>query len=347
MDKQTLEKIIEAANLAPSGGNSQPWAFEVANNVLRVKIFPERDHRIYNFKNRATYIAHGALLENVSIAAARFGYGARATVFPMPGYSAEVVFEPSENKPQGALYDAIERRHSNRKRFNTAPLSAEQKRYLFEDAESFSPCIVKYLEGPAVQEAARQTALDVVIALGNRMLHEMLFHEVLWRKEDQRERGGLYIKTMEMAPPKSILFGLMKHWPVVQFFKKRGMLEKIYAENSKTGGSAALLGTLVVPDDDRAFVQAGRLLQNIWLRATKLGLNMNLMMSVAFLWQHANLGEENVLSKEETEKINGAYARLKELFGVTEGILGAVFRVGEAPPPLDVSFKRPPVIEWK
>lgn len=43
-DAQTIRAIIEAATRAPSGHNSQPWQFAVAEN--RITISPDFSHRL-------------------------------------------------------------------------------------------------------------------------------------------------------------------------------------------------------------------------------------------------------------------------------------------------------------
>lgn len=67
---------------APSGDNCQPWRLTWDGEKLRLFNVPERDTSIYNSRQRASLIAHGAVLENMDIAARSHGYSMRPTLFP-------------------------------------------------------------------------------------------------------------------------------------------------------------------------------------------------------------------------------------------------------------------------
>lgn len=82
INKETIQKILEASINAPSGSNSQPWRFEFFDNELRIIATPEKDHPILNFRNRGTWVAHGALIENIIIAATHFGFKTKPHFFP-------------------------------------------------------------------------------------------------------------------------------------------------------------------------------------------------------------------------------------------------------------------------
>lgn len=347
MERHILEEIINAGNQAPSGGNSQSWRFIVSGNTINLVAIPEMDHRVYNFSSRGTYVAHGALIENMTVAAANFGYKTSIELMPAPNVSATLSFTPDNDDHRAELYDAIHKRHSNRKPYSQTPISETMQSYVFADSNLFPICRLETVSGSQIQEVTDETALDVAISLENHTLHGLLFHEVLWDEADQLKRGGLFVKTLEMVPPASIIFGLLKYWPIAKIFGWLGLFSKIHNENAKKAGSAALVGAIIVPNDDKAFISAGQFLENIWLRATKQGLSMSLMTGVTFLWQHANLSSDNVLTQDQTTRINQAYDNLKKFFKANNNVIAVVFRIGEAPEPLAVALKRKPIIEWK
>jgi nitroreductase len=348
MDKKVIEKIIEAGNEAPSGGNSQPWKFIVKENAVEAVVLPEKDHKVMNFKNRGTYVAHGALMENIKIASRHLGYEPKFELFPRKEVSAKITFHsPGTEKKATDLYHAISERHSNRKSYKIDPLSKEQKAYLFQEVSTFPQCELVFVEGSKISQAAENLALDVSLSLQNPVLHELLFHEIIWKEEEQKHRHGLYIKTMEVAPPKAVVFKLLKNWKILQFFTKLKVPQKIYEENTATMSSAGLFGAILVEDSDENFIHAGGLLENIWLRAAKLGLGFHLTTGLLFLWQRAHSGEAAVFSENEREILNKAYQNLKEIFQVKNKIIALTFRIGQADPPSASSYKKPPEIEWR
>jgi len=66
--KDTIRDILNDAIHAPSGHNTQPWRFALKKDQIRVFNVPNADNTAYDFKQRGTYIAHGTLLENITIA---------------------------------------------------------------------------------------------------------------------------------------------------------------------------------------------------------------------------------------------------------------------------------------
>ncbi len=347
MDKEIIEKIIAAGNHAPSGSNSQPWKFIVKDNIIQVVTLPEKDHKVFNFRNRGTHIAHGALMENIDIASRFLGYEPKFELFPQKHISTTITLSPLKEVKDVGLYNSIFQRHTNRKPYEKEPLPQKEKDYLFQAVNRFTQCELITVQGEKIHQVAENLAFDILINLQNEVLHKLLFQEIIWKEEEQKHRHGLYIKTMEATPPKAFFFNLLKNWKVAKFFNKIKLLQKIYQESAKTNASAALMGAIVVEDYDDNFTQAGRLMENIWLRASKLDLNFHLITGVLFLWQQVNFGEKSIFSENEKDTINKAYKNLTEIFNVKNKIIALTFRIGRADKPLAISYKRPPEIVWE
>jgi hypothetical protein len=355
MEKEIIKKIIESGNFAPSGGNSQPWSFIVKDNKITVLAFPDKDHQILNFKNRGTWIAHGAMMENIKIASLFFGY---RPIFEISNnmldrnistiISFEKIKELSEKEKELLdIYSYIKNRHSNRKPYSKDPLDEKEKDYLFRDLNDFSSCKLSFVEKDNIYEAAKNLPFDSILSFKNKILHEHLFKEIIWKENDQKIRGGLYLKTMEVYGPKALVFKLLKNWKIARFLYKIGFFKKVYQENVKTVCSSALVGCVCARDKDIDFIEAGKLIENIWLRASKLGLGFQLITGVPFLWQRINFGTDNIFSDEEKNIINKAYNDLSKIFQVKDKIIVSFFRVGKpVGPPSAISYKRPPIIEW-
>ena len=77
-----LREIVRYATLAPSGHNTQPWKFAVAENTIR--IFPDYDRQlpVVDPEHRELFISLGCALENLVVAAAGAGYAADVACFP-------------------------------------------------------------------------------------------------------------------------------------------------------------------------------------------------------------------------------------------------------------------------
>ena len=350
MDKEILYKIILAGSKAPSGGNSQPWKFRVKDNAIEVIALPEKDHPILNYKNRGTYIAHGALLENMEIAANYFGYEMNYQIFPDKNLSFKITLKENKNlKDEDGLYEAIFKRSTNRKHFSLNQLKKEEKEFLFKEVSKFNQCEFVYVEDKdKIQEIAKELAWDTYLNLSNKELHKLMFNEIIWSEKEEKERQGhgLFVKTMELKPQEEKVFKLLKYWPIANLFKKLGILKNIYKSIFQMYSACGLFGFLAVRNNDEDFIYLGKLMQNIWLRATKLKLGFHLITGIPFLWQGINFGGLKIFSDKEKELINNIYFKIKNISGFKNEVLALNFRLGYSEGPSANSFKKEPEIEF-
>ncbi|HAZ23401.1 MAG TPA: hypothetical protein DCY95_00815, partial [Algoriphagus sp.] len=74
LNKEELNGLVEFANLAPSGGNIQPWIWVFdQNGVLHLFHDKERSHSMLDYKGTGSLIAFGAALENIRLHCAKSG----------------------------------------------------------------------------------------------------------------------------------------------------------------------------------------------------------------------------------------------------------------------------------
>jgi hypothetical protein len=352
ISKEEIYKIIKAGVQAPSGSNSQPWKFIVKENIIQVIALPEKDHPILNYKNRGTWIAHGALLENMEIAAKNLGIKLNYKIFPYKDDSKiifEIVLEKSEIKDEDNLYEAIYKRSSNRKKFSNQNLKINEKEFLFKEVSNYSNLILKTTENEnEILEIAKNLAWDVYLNLNNEELYKLFIKEIIWDEKEEkiREGRGLYIKTMGLKPQAEKFMKLLKNKFFINLVKKLGLLKVIYKDTINTYSSCGLYGAILTKDNDIDFIYVGKLLENIWLRATKLNLSFHLISGIPFLWQGLNLGNLNIFNEKEKEIINNAYKNLEEIFQSKNLIIALTFRIGYSEPPSVKSFKSEPDIQF-
>ena len=147
--REVIKKILNTAVWAPSGDNSQPWRFEVRDRIIDVFCLPEKDNPIFNYRNRGTYLANGALIENIVIAASHEGYATEVKIFPdsaNPKHIAQIELTSSDPKAE-PLYNYILKRASNRKFYQkNKTLSLEQKNTLLQASAAFAEVKTVFIE---------------------------------------------------------------------------------------------------------------------------------------------------------------------------------------------------------
>ncbi|MBI2514757.1 nitroreductase family protein [Candidatus Wolfebacteria bacterium] len=347
-NSEDIQKILEAGVRAPSGSNSQPWKFRVKDNVIDVLALPEKDHPILNFKYRGTWLAHGALIENMAIASSEMGYRADIKIFPdksNPNLTARIALESSASKDE-PLYKCIFERTTNRKPYESHPLKMEDKIALLESIAGRGD--FRFTEDPdKLKILGEAVAVNEIVMFENPLLHRLVFEEIVWTEEEERKRGGgLYVKTMELKPPQRFALKFFKYWTIMKLLNKLGAAMAIAKDNAQNYAAASLMGIVAVEDNDEDFISAGRLCERIWLEATRLGLNLHLITGIFFLRQRILRGEISEFSQEHIELIKDAYEKTASIFDVNEGLIALLVRIGYDGEPSARSMKKAPEVEY-
>ncbi|CAG0972013.1 Putative NAD(P)H nitroreductase [Geobacteraceae bacterium] len=339
-------EVLEAAVRAPSGDNCQPWRFVIDGDVIRIFNLPDKDTSLFNHRQRASFVAHGALLENLSIAASAHGYTLDISLFPdssAPNLVAAVRMNKGSTSAD-PLSPCIPKRCTNRKRYNGGSLSTAETQTLLAAAERIPGGKVALTGSDREKsEIADVIALNDRLIFENEHLHAFLFDHVRWNDREARERAdGLDIKTLELAPPDSFAFPLLKSWPLVSFLKQFGVPRIIAGSARKLALSAAAIGVISVSGKgDKECVCAGRLIERVWLEATRLDLSFQLMTGITLLMRRVLDGETEKLSPQHVEQIRKAYGTVASRFGIEDGSVFIMFRVGRCGPPSVYSMRYP------
>lgn len=348
---EDIKKILDVSVNAPSGSNSQPWSFKINGNKLYVYAHPEKDHPILNFHNRGTWIAHGALIENIIIVSRAHGYRTKITIFPdhnLNNLTAQIEFEKSEviNEP---LYPAVSLRATNRKFYDQTPLTQNQKQeFLKTIAEIGERVTFKLIEEPdQLKVLGRAVSVNEIVMFENKKLHHLFVKELVWNEKELSKRAdGLYVKTMELKPPQEKALRLFKFWPVMSLLNKVGVARAVAKDNAKNYASCAAMGLITVDNKDGAFINAGRLIERLWLKATTMGLSFHLITGIFFFWQRMQIDGSNIFSPKHIKMIQEAYKSVVDIYGIANNeIIAGLVRIGRGGEPTARSPKKPPVIE--
>lgn len=346
---EDIKKILSYGVWAPSGDNCQPWRFGVKDNVLRIYNLPGKIP-FYNFEEKGSYLAHGALIENINIAARDLGYKSNISLFPNPSNKdlvAEIVFEKTERVPQ-ELLDVIKTRCTNRKPYKKEPLSAEQISAL-ENSVKDIPGVqnVNVTDRQNKKIIGRASAENEAIVLNTERYHQLFFKHIVWTEEEEKQKkSGLYFKTMELPGPKGFLFKFVSDWNHMKLMKKIGFPKLIVAGNAESYASAGAMSAIVTKNNTPAdFVNTGRATQRVWLTATKMGLAAHPISGILFLMQRVLVKQTEDLTAEQIQMIKNAYQEISDAFGKPDGYVTFILRIGKAPAPTANCSRLEPVIE--
>jgi len=333
-----IERILEAGNQAPSGENCQPWHFVVRDeNTIEIYLLPERDQSAYGWGRRASYLACGAVIENMIITASAEGYRADVEYFPLANPEHVATITLAKSVVVDALAPFIGKRVTNRKPYRKDPLTRAQSDALAEAAATTGYGTLALAEdADDVARLGRVGSTNEEIMLANRSLHRFFFNHVNWTKEeDERNKIGFFIKTLELPPPAQALFRILRRWPVMRMFNMIGFNEIVAKQNAAVNVAASAMGTLMIDGVEPIdFVKIGRSVERLWLTATSLGLSLQPLTGVLFFkLRIIDGGEKNVFSPRERARILESYRVAESIFAAEGRHIAFMFRIGHGDAP--------------
>jgi nitroreductase len=126
LPRRLVDDLLAAATAAPSIHNTQPWRFKVSEDTIELRADPERMLPIIDPAGRAVYLACGAALLNLRLAAAVAGREPVVQLLPHPDQplllaTVRLGGPHQAGQTERELHTAITMRHTNR-----GPFSADR-----------------------------------------------------------------------------------------------------------------------------------------------------------------------------------------------------------------------------
>jgi hypothetical protein len=273
-DAQDWTEIVAAATRAPSIHNTQPWLFAGAGDRLEVSFDPRRALPVLDPTHRQQVISCGVAVEFAAIASRAAGQDVEVEVAPAsdnPDHLAtlRVTGQRVAGADDRALDAAIAARHTQREAFADRAVPTELVDQLQGEAGTY---------GVWVETLSRSDAELTAVALLSRA------EEVEQRDPAYRAELEQWLRTDPAAPdgiPVDAVSGedpaaRPSNWLLRDFLVGQRAPGRPPAAADDDDPPAVerptvlLLGTS--GDDRRAWVQAGRALGRVLLRATSAGL---------------------------------------------------------------------------
>ena len=345
-----LERMARAAALAPSGDNLQPWSFGADRDALLVRHDPQRDVSLFNVRYLASFIALGAALENITIAASAEGYRAKIDYFPDP-HDAELIawvsFEAGASPDPLAAF--LDKRCTNRKPYAVRPIEPDVMNRL---NSAFARILTTKILW--IQDKSKLKQLGQIVARADRLIfenpviHSHLFSTIRWTQDEvEKTRDGLPIQSLELGRLGSIAFRGLKKWPVVRFLNHFGFSRAAANHSVLLMQRCSAAGLMTTQDTSAlSFVEAGCAFQRLWLQTTKENLALQPMTAIIFLQLRSRLKDYAGLSNEQIAIVDSLDRDLERFFSVPHAAIPAMlFRVGFATAPSRRTIRRQGTLE--
>ena len=342
MTPKDLYFILEQGIKAPSADNLQPWKFEIQENGSVYLILDASKITSYcDAGNLAPYIAAGAAIENMRVAATRTGHETLCRYFPDPSDPlrvAHLYFKPGLGGESRHLL-CLEKRHTNRKFYDTSKsvdrsdLSALER---FAPREEGFRLLWKTRSDAGYRELANVIGESDQLRFEIKRLHQELMQVIRFDETSAQEtRDGLPLPALEAGPSAPLMFPLIRSWNRLNWLNRIGMSLSfnLYARFQMLSSAAA--GLLVSEGSSPYdFVRGGEIMERIWLETCLHGLALQPMEALPiFLINTAVTGgpDLNARQKLKVDNLGSAFRRIYGV-GPQNGLI-LFFRIGYAAPP--------------
>jgi hypothetical protein len=339
--------IATMGTLAPSGHNNQPWLlrWREADSVLECRHDPSRDLSVLDFELGGTWLAFGALVENVIMAARHLGFVAQATTWPDPGdprLVCAVRLTPGAPGVTDPLLAQVPHRITNRRRGTDIALSEQAVAALHEACGEGRLQLLR--TRPELAEVGALVGAGDRIAHLDPDTHPDVTGALLWTEDEVRARpDGLDVATLELDATDLAGLRLAGQWRVMEALAHLGGGRALEDLSRGLITSSSAVGLVSVPGTDRnAYFAAGRAVQRTWLTATALGLAIQPVTVLPYLFARLDRGTGDCLAERSRTELAGLRPRFTRLFRTRPDHAEAfLFRISVAGPPTARSLRRP------
>ena len=339
------QQVMSFARWAPSGDNTQPWQFEVIDeHSFVVHGRDESDWMVYDKNGSTSKLALGCLLENCELAAQHFGYHLTTELIAnrfnqqpdADGYDSNPTFKlvlqknTTQSPAADNLFHYIKSRSVQRKPMATKPLSPQQKRSLEQALppgfkliwkESFKDrlAIANLMFGHGFTRFSMKEGFDVHSKVIE-YTPEELDTSPLKNANRAYSKNKMPLKSLGVNP---VIQGLIKwslaDWPRFEFMSKylgstlfpRFLMDWLPVIKS----SAAFAIVAEQPPKDLAsYINAGKAIQRLWLKATELNLGFQPGQTPVFMSELLRQNIQFTQNPQTVEHANKMEQRYQALF---------------------------------
>jgi molybdopterin/thiamine biosynthesis adenylyltransferase len=342
--------LVEAAVLAPSGGNCQPWRW--LDDGARLHLFHDRlrSTSLADYASNGAMVALGAATENLVLAAHGGGIEVRCELFPV-GEESDLVasFEFHEKTTDATephwrdkLSAQIGARHTNRKSTRQR-IEPEMLSELVAAVRSIGADVQFLEEDSELAALGRIVGCADRVRLLNEDYNREMMAELRWTPEEAAATGdGIALETLELSRSDRAGMEMCRSIATLRYLRAWGGGQGIVKPGLQAITNSGAVGLITMPrTSQRDFFVGGRAVERMWLVAQSLHLAVQPMTIVCYMFARVFRGGGEGLdaaSIEELTRLRIPYRRLFTLDDATAEVM--LFRVSRAAPATARALRR-------
>ncbi len=350
LSEEIITEIVKAGIIAPSGGNAQPWKLVYTNSGLFIFHDAHFSHSLLDFNNLGSYVAIGAVIENMRIKASTFGFGISTDYFPNKSdrnLITHIAFNKSKNtETDSYLEPGIALRVTNRDLAVKETLSP-----VFYDRIRSSIKTYHGAELHVVEDESLMKELGKILATAEmlRILHprghyDTFTNELRWTHEDiQSKRDGLDVNSLGATNSELAGFKVASDAAAISLLRKLNGGKAFTKMVNKSVAVSSSLGIITMPgSSDLDFLFGGQAMERIWIESNLAGVSFQPIAQFVFMMARLN-HEKNIQANDiflrQVGDLKAAFNALFPQLMNRQPIF--MFRLAKAGTPAVRSLRRP------
>jgi hypothetical protein len=331
-----VHALIEAAILAPSPDNNQPWRFFEGPDYLNLYLDLTRSLRS-DVNHMFDLTAIGAAIENLCIAAREQETEANIELVKNDDTGSKESIAAaritwSAGHASDPLYPYLNKRHTTRRAYSTQPIDPAILQQLAAEGERFAGVKVHWLTNRRdIWRFAWLVSQADRLRFEREEFHRELFRQLRFTaKEAESARDGLDLRALELPPLGSLVLRIIRNWKLLAFANLFGGSRLLALPSILSVIQSGAIGMLSVEDaTPEHFIGGGRSLERLWLAAAGQGLQVHPMGSLPIFMAHLDQLNGRDLSKSQCGRAQTLKRSLYELAPTLNGrVLQIAFRIG-------------------
>lgn len=264
-----MDLVVEAARMAPSADNSQPWQLRLLDQTISVHHRPTNGPDPFGTNGHATLISIGAVAENLS------------QILPASSQSINIcdlergapyfTISIPEHAPERSSADfALFIRGTNRFPYAKIPPNADLLHAISQQQESLVRTQV------LLAPDQRKGFSDIVetcckARFCNRELHEWLMASLRFSKTEIEQGDGLALNTINLPPGGNLFMQWIRPWRRMNLLNKMGTFKLMAINEAQLLRNAPMIIAIAGEDSPHGAFAAGKLMERVWIQLNQLG----------------------------------------------------------------------------
>ena len=324
VDEKTIKEIVNAACLAPSGGNMQPWKWIWNKNTLFLFHEKASSFSFLDYNNLGSYIAFGAAIENIKIVSATYNLKPQIEYFPLSKNKELIAIIQFEEIKMNVdeLTKGIYSRNTNRKLNERVVIEKGVLNEIALELNAFENTFVKWINDENEIEIVADivTTTDKIRILQPQGHYDLFNKEIRWNAKQVNEtKDGIDIDTLEISNGEKAAMKLATDQNAIDYLRKWNLGEGFKKISMKSVQKSGAIGLIYFnKKDELSYFNAGSALQRVWIKANNLGLSFHPISACTFMFQRILEENESSFNDKNTEKLKELHKKFNNLWKFNE-----------------------------